>query len=397
MSLSFKQFSTPAAVKEEHTTTASAADGGADGISALPDDVIHQILTRSESPIKHAARLSLLSKTWNQILLAYQISKFDDSCLQSKQPHERISAAESFKIFLRRRSSSTNSSTESVRIKIRTRIWDKEFLPGFLDDMLELTARVSPREIDVNLLPACPWYIIPRLFIENSNIRSLHRRLEVLKLKGCSFPDHGISLGDFGISLKVIRLESVSFPSDGILDTMVACASRLETLKLYNICGVSRFQVTNHPNLKYVKVRGFKSGEFEIKGAHSLEKLRISSSNMSCFRVSSTPNLKVLDTKGCSTVNHVKLISEIPSLESFVDGIVSIVRTSKLRQVKLQWFSSIIEIDDPDLTYFHSKLTKFITTLDMDHRHKKVAPLLVEFSQFRVTLRITSPSSKHVS
>ncbi|CAN1843832.1 hypothetical protein LINPERHAP1_LOCUS37255, partial [Linum perenne] len=66
--------------------------------------------------------------------------------------------------------------------------------------------------------------------------------LTVLKLKGCNFHDYRFITNTnlfegFGISLKVLRLELISFMycKMRILDAMVACASRLETLELYNV------------------------------------------------------------------------------------------------------------------------------------------------------------------
>ncbi|CAN1232282.1 hypothetical protein LINPERPRIM_LOCUS3569 [Linum perenne] len=214
-----------------------------DRISALPDDIIRQIIDRSESPNK----LSCLSKTWNQILLSYPIFKFDYSALRSKQPDTRIASAESSKIFLQRLANTTNSSAESIRIK--TCLHDDRGISdfGFLDDMFDSIARVSPREIDFDISTLSDFhdwptlYSIPLGLFLHSNIQ-FFRRLTVLKLQGCNFHDYRFITNTnlfegFGISLKVLRLELINFMycKMRILDAMVACASRLETLELYNI------------------------------------------------------------------------------------------------------------------------------------------------------------------
>ncbi|CAN1843872.1 hypothetical protein LINPERHAP1_LOCUS37272 [Linum perenne] len=94
---------------EEHKKRiAATAAVKTDRISALPDDIIHEILARlHRSLYGNAFKLSCLSKRWNQILLSYPILKVNDFNLLSKKPRERIAAAKSFKCVL--------SSDESFR------------------------------------------------------------------------------------------------------------------------------------------------------------------------------------------------------------------------------------------------------------------------------------------
>ncbi|CAN1124099.1 hypothetical protein LINPERHAP2_LOCUS2190 [Linum perenne] len=194
-----------------------------------------------------------------------------------------------------------------------------------------------------------------------------------------------------------------------ILDAMVACASRLETLELYNVRGTDS-RVTNHPNLKSVKI--YRSGALDISGAPSLETLRIDDGSfIRYFRVSSTPNLKVLHIENCcdqalKNGNLLKFISDIPSLESatyvsFYHKSIkkyqkfTIVRTDKLVEVELKWWRCIVEIEASELTRV---LTHFLTMLaKRKSSFMKIARLLFGLSllsglsRFRVTLHVAPP------
>ncbi|CAN1124040.1 hypothetical protein LINPERHAP2_LOCUS2170 [Linum perenne] len=168
---------------------------------------------------------------------------------------------------------------------------------------------------------------------------------------------------------------------------MIACASRLETLELFKLD--ERFQVVNHPNLKSVKVE--RSNKFEIIGARSLETLHISGMTPSCFRVSSTPNLKVLHIEGKYTEDFMKLISKFPSLESITydnqKHTFNIVR----REIEFRWShsSNIFEIDASGVDDFINRFLTILCKLDRIHMIKLV-PFLYELSEFRVTLHFTN-------
>ncbi|CAN1843877.1 hypothetical protein LINPERHAP1_LOCUS37276 [Linum perenne] len=105
------------------------------------------------------------------------------------------------------------------------------------------------------------------------------------------------------------------------------------------------------------------------------------------FRVSSTPNLKVLDIKRNfdGYVDLMKFISEFPSLESIKYGRnhhqFDIINTNKLRQVTFNWrfCNVVVEIDASEVDDF---ITSFLSM--------ELAPFLAELSQFRVTLHITN-------
>ncbi|CAN0914903.1 hypothetical protein LINGRAHAP2_LOCUS28812 [Linum grandiflorum] len=341
-----------------------------DRISSLPDDIIiHQILGRSESPFKQSAQLSVLSKRWNHIYHSQPNLEFDTFGLESKQPEDLHAAMEACTRFFECRSKNS-IPTESVTI-IESTAYESDPLPvDFLNKIFDLTAKVSPRKIEINLTTR---YVIPQSFLirnedddHGDDNYQFFRRLTILKLGGCSFRAYQAienpNFQGFGISLKELYLTYVAFPEDGILDAMVSAASRLETLSLSSIYGIKRFRVKDHPSLKTITAQNFNSvKEIEITGLESLENLKIIfHSRISSFRISSTPNLKDVDIKGPDIIGDLvyeeflKLISECQSLKSIaVENIAAllkfkIVNTNQLRKVKLTWNFMDIELDSSE-------------------------------------------------
>ncbi|CAN0914615.1 hypothetical protein LINGRAHAP2_LOCUS28675 [Linum grandiflorum] len=336
-----------------------------DRISSLPDDIIHQILGRTEIPFKISAQLSVLSKRWNHIYHSCPILILDG---ESKQTEEFIAATEACKKLFQRRSRSS-IPTESITI---IEPWRKPSPDGFLDEIVDLTAKISPREVDLDLATIhSNRYVIPRRFLirqrnydDDDDDNQFFRRLTKLKLKECSFRAYqAIETPNFqglGISLTELNLVSMSFPEDGILDAMVSAACRLEKLCLGWIDGIKRFRVKDHPSLKLIAAKKLDLEEFEIAGVDSLATLEIFRMRIGCFRVSSTPNLKHLDIEepnpervdimrgdfgDLKDGNLLKFILDHPSLESIAydDGKsvatstkFKIVNTKEIRKVEFK-------------------------------------------------------------
>ncbi|CAN1123530.1 hypothetical protein LINPERPRIM_LOCUS3301 [Linum perenne] len=365
---------------------------GKDRISALPEAIVHVIIDRLPSP-KKAAKLIFVSKRWYQLWLSDPIVKFDEYEFRSRteftdrnpffndvvyapiEPLKGFAAA-----VLRKLShqSATAAATSAVRVIVSPDRWGPEFCSSFLDHLLDLLAAqkvssskpMSLQEIDfrfgydsyLNLIELEPIdyhaYNVPTRLLQFNN-------LKVLKLAFCDFRLYSgaVIMSDdminpfaaFGSCLELLELDHVSFPSARILNSIIASASRLKTLILNSIFGTGGFQVHSHPNIQVLKTDRLIGGVVvEIISAHSLEILRLTNWERDNWekgglRVSSTPNLKVLDIQnsnvhGCQVItgNEIsKLILQFPSLESVTLKCVppieefEIHNSDKLREVRL--------------------------------------------------------------
>ncbi|CAN0892407.1 hypothetical protein LINGRAHAP2_LOCUS17522, partial [Linum grandiflorum] len=193
--------------------------------------------------------------------------------------------------------------------------------------------------------------------------------LRVVRLIECSFPS-GSSVR-FGTSLKVLRLESVSFPGEeggGILNRMIEGASTLETLILSNFSGIQRFRIGGHPKLKTLQVSTLCSFNFEVIRTQSLEILHVRC-YLPASQVSIAPNsnVKVLHIGGTSGMTNEKLnkfISQFSRLESlklidlpFIPEVK--INVNNLKLLRILWVTvehyfhhrpKVIEIDAPQLS-----------------------------------------------
>ncbi|CAN0914611.1 hypothetical protein LINGRAHAP2_LOCUS28671 [Linum grandiflorum] len=385
-----------------------------DRISSLPDDIIHQFLGRSECPFKISAQLSVLSKRWNHIYHSCPTLILDG---QSKQTEDFIAATEACKKLFQRRSRSS-IPTETITI---IEPWRKPSPDGFLDEIVDLTAKISPREVDLDLTTIhSNRYVIPRRFLicqrnydDDDDDNQFFRRLTKLKLKECSFRAYqAIETPNFqglGISLTELNLVYVSFPVDGILDAMISAACRLEKLRLGSIDGIKKFRVKDHPCLKLIAAKELDVEEFEIAGVDSLETLEIFGMRIGCFRVSSTPNLKRLDINEGADVedlkngNLLKFILDYPSLESIAyDGGRSVAKfkifnTKQVQKVEFKWHNRVVaELDASELD--GDFITSFVTALaETYNKHMwKVAPvLLAALTEFRVNCLWLTVTGSH--
>ncbi|CAN0901545.1 hypothetical protein LINGRAHAP2_LOCUS21480 [Linum grandiflorum] len=316
---------------------------GEDRISSLPDEIIHDILDRLRSP-KRIAKLSFLSKRWNHLWLSYPILKLN-SCefrwpMQSGDLFYDRAPIEPLKAFaatlLRKLSHNRAASITTVRISAASYRWGPKFCSGFLDDVLDLLASSSTHEIDFRFGHDCNLdeldppdytaYNVPQRLLQFQN-------LKVLKLAFCDFRLYGDEVtsdtndnnpfAGLASCLELLELDHVSFPNDGILNSIISGASRLKTLILYSVFGIGRFQVRNHPNLRVLKARRMVGDIVEITGCRSLRTLKLFYWEKGELQVSSTPNLKVLYIENTDCGPPVitdkefgKLIREFPSLKS---------------------------------------------------------------------------------
>ncbi|CAN0879509.1 Putative FBD-associated F-box protein At3g50710 [Linum grandiflorum] len=406
-----------------------AAGDQVDRLTALPDVIIHDILARLRSP-RQAGSFMALSKRWTHLWRSYPNLEFNFH-------HDTEESLDTFAAAVTKKYSILPAA-ESLRITggdVSSSCPD-----NFMDSMLQLGARISPREIDIQIKK----YDFPPEFFSGGGFR----RLEVLKLAHCNF--YGYYAGEIknpfaslGNSLKVLCLHHVTFSrgDDRTLTSLVSGASLLETLKLshltvprphwYSSEELPRFRIRNHQTLKTLKMESVCIKDFEISGAPSLETLHLDDFKYGDFEASSTPNLKVLRFKSNfksdrnyrlyyyrmtnDKINN--LISMFPSLESLTLknlrelSHLNIVTCHELRELKLTSWDKLrsIEIDAASLIKFrytvygcHHLPTVLVRACSCNAvdvvKLKKVLPyinsetlkkLLDKLARFRLTLNLS--------
>ncbi|CAI0556184.1 unnamed protein product [Linum tenue] len=387
--------------KQGEACAAGEEEVPVDRISALLDDIIHQILARLRST-KEAARTIVLSKRWVNLWRSYPVLEFDDRGFLSKQTAERLAKSVAAKF-------GSNNTTpplgiRSVRIDFADYFdgadWDVLPCSAFLDDLLKSAAAAtrsqSPREIDIS----CGYmedfgefdgrltYDIPKglLLLPCRQFPQFRGGLEILKLEFCSFREFvGVDLVGVGSSLRELTLRYVSLPDDRILNGMIAGALRLESLTLSAIVEIRRLQVRNLPNLRALRCYACDVEDLEITGATSLEILCLSSPLGGELEVSSMPNLRELEIDAWKLTDQKvnKLIAESPSLETLkltnpaqVRNL-KIVSSDRFRELTLVvWKESramAIEIDAPRLSNFiyHGAIVNFLRSIELGSKKKK--------------------------
>ncbi|CAN1228510.1 hypothetical protein LINPERPRIM_LOCUS2972 [Linum perenne] len=315
-----------------------------DPFSSLPDEIIHQILARLQSP-EQVAQFNTLSRNWARILSSYPILEYkenEEDYYREKEPKQRFLTA------MLKKLSQRTAPVDAIRIEIE---FCSDLYTDFHDRFLDSAAKFSPLEIDISFgcgcylysptsptfpdrycgcypysptSPTFPYrycgcypysptsptfphrysieYEIPLGFFSTNGKQFV--RLNVLKLKYCRFDRYTDLASNFSClnsSLKLLCLEQVVFPNEEILHSIIHEASLLETLTLKNInvhCYKSKLQVQNHPNLKLLEVDRLRLDLLEIGGIQSLEEVRVTHTYMGEFRIWSVPNLKLVYSEG---------------------------------------------------------------------------------------------------
>ncbi|CAN1168996.1 hypothetical protein LINPERHAP2_LOCUS28149, partial [Linum perenne] len=202
-------------------------------------------------------------------------------------------------------------------IKITTRLTT----PTLIDDILELAANKSPREIRIKSKQ-----------VPHGLLQSPLPSVQILRLRDCRFNQYAkaammnnafVGLCSF---LRVLSLRDVKLPaniSGRFLNGVIAVAALLEKLTLWSVHGpIQRIEIHNHQNLKTLKINVLDLKSLDIAGTCSLEIFFFKESHSQFgtnLQVSSTQNLKVLHIQCARNMTEDKLnklISECPSLES---------------------------------------------------------------------------------
>ncbi|CAN0914237.1 hypothetical protein LINGRAHAP2_LOCUS28433 [Linum grandiflorum] len=319
-----------------------------DIISAMPDEMIYEILGRLRSP-EQTAQAAVLSRRWADIWRSYTTLEFylwnEPLDLVGNRLERRAAA-------LLKKFSQQSSSLEAIRIEITADrrsqliVYKNSFVGHFVDGVLKLAASKksnsnmnSPSEIEIDFICNIPASLV----LPPS-------RLTVLKLNNCAigkanlmFDNGGNPFASFCSPLKELCLKMVRFSDARVANSLVRASSLLENLSLLWVFGLERVELTNHTKLKTLDVQ-YCTSLVKIIGAHSLETFRLSDHDIkkADLHVSLTPNVKVLVLKDVFNLTDKKLnklLSEFPSLET-------------LELDKLWPPPTMIKIDAPMLTKF---------------------------------------------
>ncbi|CAI0544178.1 unnamed protein product [Linum tenue] len=283
-----------------------------DLISSLPDEIIHKILGRLNSP-KQAALTSALSRRWLNLWRSYPVVEFRSNEFNKSAAGQRKFsrfAASARKLWKRR------TPLDALRLSLAIITKPAQ---GILARLLASALRAdggSPLEVEIG---TTSFYKIPEGLLSNCS------RTRVLKIKGCNLN----ALGTVSLhSLQVLNLSIVRI-TDQILHYILENAPNLESLSLSLSGGIERLEVSarNFPKLKTLEIHtgGYVSElELLLSTAPFLERLDLTEGTkpwkLRILSLSSAPNLKFLkitnfDSEEIVQSDHVNdFITMLPSL-----------------------------------------------------------------------------------
>ncbi|CAL1393573.1 unnamed protein product [Linum trigynum] len=282
-----------------------------DRISDLPDDVLHLILRRMNSPTQ-AGKTMALSRRWRSLWRSYPVLEFDEADCHSRRGWKICPAAavatdylhkftaasierfsgnqlpiEAFKVSLAR---------EDVRIKRRRAVILEQLLS------LALERERKPGEITMDIT----GYRLPcRKGILTSG-------LKILRLTGIKFGSDWRcdDLPPLN-SLRLLRLKYVKFNHENLLANLIARAPFLETLEYRgSAAGSTKLQVisklpTNLNSLRFL----------------CLENVAIENNDQLFTNlISSSPLLETLELREISKLRKLRVISRLNNLKTIKIG-----------------------------------------------------------------------------
>ncbi|CAN0915012.1 F-box protein At1g60400 [Linum grandiflorum] len=386
-------------VKEQRRSISVIAGGSeSELISALPDEIIYEILGRLRSP-EQTAQAAVLSRRWADIWRSYPTLEF----YLSNEPLDLVgNRLEKRAAALLKKFSQQSCRMEAVRIAITSdNFWQlKDYIKAFgafVNGVLDLAAKNSnsPSEIEIHF----PIIIQASLLLPPS-------RLTDLKLQRCGIANGKFMLGSgnpfasFCSPLKQLCLKRVKFSDAWFANSLVGASSLLENLSLVVVARLERIELTNHTKLKTLEVVCC-SSLIKIIGAHSLEIFRLTDYNITkraYLHVSSTPNVKVLVLKDVLNLTDEKLnklISEFPSLETLVlDKLWPPPTMIKIDAPKLTKFVYHAYADCfPTMLFNGCKETTFTLSFSFNNGFHDLKHFLVKSSEFlpRTHVHFTDP------
>ncbi|CAL1393546.1 unnamed protein product [Linum trigynum] len=375
-------------------TVAGLHEDELDRISELPDEILHDILSRIKSQ-KFIGKATILSKRWANLWFSYPTLEFNGNDFKSKETLKSFAAAAAKKFSSFQHQNNTDPDLSSVTIKFDISGWMGNYYPDFcttiLNDLLGFVAENPPQEIYVT----ASNYSIPREFLLPSGGRLC--RIKNLCLQNCNFDRYANLFTDDNNSnpfdclrgsLKTLSLMSVKFPDGGrILNSMIAGASLLEELTVMFFRGVQRVQVRNLPNLKILKLYARDKVDFDIAWRHCPSK----DGPMEIVLTPDLTSVEIASSRAClSTKCDVeRLISECPVLVSPITSTsdpaspvhdLKIVNNDMLKEVKLSSWNYPIAL--PRTTFLPwVKIWFFPTILSKDHKSFALVTIHIPLSR----------------
>ncbi|CAI0468374.1 unnamed protein product [Linum tenue] len=240
----------------------SGSRGGEDGedrISQLPEEIIHSILNRLESPAE-AAGTSVLSRRWLQLWRRYPFFVFPPS--KSKSNFRSFVASSSRKLQLPLPPWSSSDSDHSCCATIQdfsiSLLEEDGFRKEDLDRLLSLIANradglLSPVKFVLHVKPYYPFYYSLQRFPNWSRTKSI-------TLSGCDLAalaaDHDNHINGLAYlgSLERLTLEYVNL-GEQLLHRFLDNAPRLVSLSLDVVYGIDRLEVVSSPLLQSLRLR----------------------------------------------------------------------------------------------------------------------------------------------
>ncbi|CAN1180174.1 hypothetical protein LINPERHAP2_LOCUS34615 [Linum perenne] len=297
---------------------------GADRISELPDEIIHEIMNR----LKYSQTTLALSRRWMQIWLSYPILEFhcDESFKYSAKLKSFVAAAA-----IKLSSSSQHNRIKALRISSKC--------SDFIRDLLDLIVNREPEEIAVR---GCWSLLTPILATDLIN----NHKLRILDLEACKFWEYQDTnhLDMRMINLRVLHLEHVSI-GELLLNRLIAGSPLLEELNLSLLMEtIGRLHICSNPNLKILQLQNCIVQEFiQIAGTtKSLERMSIQRSlirgdlDISPSRLTSLKSLKIDNTYKLTDEDINNLIANSPSLQSLCLSYIGKIEELKIRSDTLQ-------------------------------------------------------------
>ncbi|CAI0407252.1 unnamed protein product [Linum tenue] len=240
--------------------------GEDDRLSALPDEIIQEIMARLPST-NEAARATVLSRRWTRLWRPYPTLEFHIPSSRSVRPllQRFIAAAEK---------QLPGHHVEALRIDVGS--YYGVPLSNFVTALLNMIgARPPPTELEIKFEFGHQSVLLP----------SQLTNLEILKLSGCSFERSCCCLHPM-VNLRVLSLTRFAVEDDRLLNDVIAGAPLLEDLNLGSMYSRNkgseesgRLQICDRTNLKSITVRSCPFTKLiQIKGVNSLQTLTLEDS-----------------------------------------------------------------------------------------------------------------------
>ncbi|CAN0914266.1 F-box protein At5g03100 [Linum grandiflorum] len=290
----------------------TAAGGGKDRISELPEELLHSIIRHIPCP-KETAQTSTLSSRWRHFWCSYPVAEFNSTNIEGL----RRFVDATMKKF------SPDKLLRMEALKVSLDLYDITICSPSVKQLLDLASKKKADyvAIEVNtekFMRSFVFLWLPLESLSNSSARTLH--LEKIKFEPKkNGEDNNLHLSLD--SLLHLRLEFVEFLDHRLFTSLMASSPLLETLE---ICFVNGIRKLNLPNLKTLKIscmeedlsRMFRKefiapqlNTLEITGCKYLRLCDISRV------VSKLQNLKSLTLSGSGHEKKLKL--SCPKLEEF--------------------------------------------------------------------------------